>query len=119
MTLQISFQLQFYNLIWQEKITMCWSQFSIGIMTILFSFIQEIKLLTKLDCANNPITQNPPLNSFRKNSQLHHVLSKERKIGTFFLRKLFYLVTLSGFMFLFYVRSMRQFEELSGVEKER
>lgn len=88
-------------------------------MTILFSFIQEIKLLTKLDCANNPITQNPPLNSFRKNSQLHHVLSKERKIGTFFLRKLFYLVTLSGFMFLFYVRSMRQFEELSGVEKER
>jgi len=27
---------------------------------ILFSFIQEIKLLTKLDCANNLVTQNPP-----------------------------------------------------------
>lgn len=60
-------------------------------MIILFSFIQEIKLLTKLDCANNPNTQNPPLNSFRKNRQLHHVLSKERKIGTFFPKEIILL----------------------------
>lgn len=101
MTLQISFHLQFH-LIWREKTTVCWSQVRVGIMTILFSFIQEIKLLTKLECADDPITIHL-LNRYRKKKKLHHVLSKDRKIWIFLVRKLFYLVTLSGFMLPFHI----------------
>lgn len=58
-SLQVSCQLQFCSLVWQEK-----KQFRIGTMTILFPFFQEIKLSIELDYATNDIMQNTPFNQF-------------------------------------------------------